>query len=162
MIIDILNNEQINTLDFTVDTSVNEVIAFGPVGGPDIMVARSNGSQFEDGDNIFLESIRIMPGYDFGHGTGDIQIGFDYFQNGVDKIIPEIGIDGTIWMPKPCIEQPMNIQLQAPDPGSGDYSLRLAVAFQMNVSMVCAPDSLNGENIPITVQVRTKHTRPML
>ena len=115
---------------------------------------------FRDGDNVYIESMRIMLPYQFGHADFPIQMELKWWQGGGTGAIPEFGFLGQTYMPKPAISLPMGIQLQAPSPGSGNFRMQLA-QLTMRVSMQLVPAPLNGFTYNPTVQAVTRHTEDM-
>lgn len=157
MIYDVIEADSGN---FTVDTSQKKVNLTALVSNEAFQNAGAFNA-FVDGDNVFLDSMRIKPPYQFGHADGEVFCSFEWFQNSLDFEVPELGFFGNVYFPKPDIALCPGIQLAAPFPGAGNFRLELN-QLEMAVSMMNVPSALNGEVLNFRVQCVVKHTLPMV
>lgn len=162
MIYDVLNNkfDAGDRISFVGNNAVNEV-AVRALTTPKEMINANAGENFVDGDNIQILKIKLIMPYQYVHSTGNIGIQLRWFQAAGGVAIPEIGGAGFIYLPKITELEPKNLFLNAPSPGSGNFTLQL-VLLSMNVSQVNAPAVLNLVTMDVGLQLDIAHTLAML
>lgn len=152
---DILSGE---SGSFTVNNTVKEV-ALAASGNVTLQTAGAS-TNFVDGDNVFLETVRIQSEYQFGHGEGDISFQLQWDQAGLTPIL-ELSGGASMYLPAPMLEISPMIQLAAPSPGSGNFSM-VMTSLVMNVSQLNVPALVNGEILEFQLHVVCRHTIAMV
>lgn len=161
MIYEPLVNADIATkLEFTSDNTVDEVAVTAPNGNP---LANAGGAiLFNEGDNWELLSVQPILPHNYAKGTGTPSVTFVYRSaDNVTTITPNEIPLGIIKLPDIVSEyvlpQPMFM-----DPLITGQQWKILInAVSMNISMIEAPDELQGDTFKVNFLFKIKHNQSM-
>ena len=151
-------------IEFTVDTSVSEVANDAIPAGGLVYVNAGGKSKLQPEDNFVLLSYGFTMDFCFTFGSGVPKADFLRKQGGAFYAIEEI--DNNLWYPLQASEIDLNqfIPFRDDDVVGMDYSLEYELGiegFVGNISMIGAPDSLDGQTMGIYPFVKIQHNLPL-
>jgi len=167
-------NHYINTVKgagpaFTVNNAVNDV-DITPNTLPQDFFDASGLFNFDFGENVFIETIRVQLPYSFGNGDNasaspaesGIYLEMGYRDTAANLgSLDQLGVNGILRIPSFNVDVPINTMINQPSNVVADWKIQL-VDIEANISMLNVPASLNALIFTPRVFLKVRHTLNMV
>lgn len=156
-------------LSFTVDNTIREVDV-AKAGLPVSFFDANGFENFQYGENVFIESIRVQLPYGFGNGNNTVaspaetgihvELNWRDFNGNADFLF-QFGSNGMTRLPTFNCDLPVNTMIDQPAAIDSKWKIQLP-DFEASISMLNVPDILHTDVLLLRVFLKVRHTLAMI
>lgn len=165
-IVEIFKPVGANSYTFDADNTVTNVSLDAPASANTFIETEDGKSVFPLREGLILDSVYLRIPYCFPLALNDAEFRLSWVDTANTFAIPFsiLSLNGGSFIPAADTWIPFDVY--EPFPEDGDFPgapvpCRIRAQYSCTISQINAPDSLNGETLPVQLFVKVLHTNPL-